>query len=154
MRCETSVSCCGFNCLISTICGCAIFTFFYLFLLKNENNKKKNQFTRSIVFAFSRESLLSSKQLFFLFQKRKRIFIWVKSRFIPSRVFLSCVLVRERDRQKRKERTTDKQKSNESMTRYTKAWELFPGKNKFYCNGRILTTKGRRLELFKKRSKQ
>ena len=28
------------------------------------------------------------------------------------------------------------------MTRYTKAWELFPGKNKFYCNGRILTTKG------------
>ena len=27
-------------------------------------------------------------------------------------------------------------------TRYTRAWELFPGKNKFYCGGRILTTKG------------
>jgi len=31
------------------------------------------------------------------------------------------------------------------MTKYTKAWELFPGKNKFYCNGRILTTKDNKI---------
>jgi len=29
--------------------------------------------------------------------------------------------------------------------RYTKAWELFPGKNKFYCDGRILTTKDNKI---------
>lgn len=29
--------------------------------------------------------------------------------------------------------------------KYTKAWELFPGKNKFYCDGRILTTKDNKI---------
>jgi palmitoyltransferase ZDHHC9/14/18 len=29
--------------------------------------------------------------------------------------------------------------------RYTKTWELFPGKNKFYCDGRILTTKDNKI---------
>lgn len=29
--------------------------------------------------------------------------------------------------------------------KYTKAWELFPGKNRFYCNGHILTTKDNKI---------
>ena len=40
IRCETSVNCCGLSCLISTICGAAIFEKWILYrtsLLKREN---------------------------------------------------------------------------------------------------------------------